>query len=552
MMFDNSEIWLCNFGTLVSIILRCVTSLHPYSGQHNPPMFGDYEAQRHWMEITVNLPLQEWYRNTTNNDLQYWGLDYPPLTAYHSYICGITASFINPDYVALYKSRGFESEEHKLFMRYTVLLADILVYIPSVILYFILTRKVYKKVELGVRKTAETSNISFGVSFSIILSLFYPGIILIDHGHFQYNCVSLGFLIYAISFICIHNYTLGSIFFCLALNYKQMELYHALPFFVYLLSTCVPKPGQSAFTGIKRLCHIAFTVLLTFFIIWVPFLTRKDDTLQVLHRLFPVARGIFEDKVANVWCALNVLYKFKIAYTNEDMFRYCTITTFVAVLPSCVDLFLRPNVKKFVPALINCALAFFLFSFQVHEKSILLASIPAMLYLQIEPIPCIWFLLMSVFSMLPLLIKDALVVAVFALVLFYFTIFHIIWDYSCKYSPKDHISIIPRLKDLIKITVDIQSSNNATSLYKSLRKNKLTLYSFFRFLVICFSFISCGILLLTILIFEPPANYPDIFPLLISIVSCFHFLGFFIYFNIVQFRIPQAIEDIRYVKLKTQ
>lgn len=51
-------------------------------------MFGDYEAQRHWMEITINLPLREWYMNTTDNDLLYWGLDYPPLTAYGSALCG--------------------------------------------------------------------------------------------------------------------------------------------------------------------------------------------------------------------------------------------------------------------------------------------------------------------------------------------------------------------------------------------------------------------------------------------------------------------------------
>lgn len=27
------------------------------------------------------------YFNTTDNDLNYWGLDYPPLTAYHSLLC---------------------------------------------------------------------------------------------------------------------------------------------------------------------------------------------------------------------------------------------------------------------------------------------------------------------------------------------------------------------------------------------------------------------------------------------------------------------------------
>jgi len=24
-------------------------------------MFGDYEAQRHWMEITYNLPVEQWF-----------------------------------------------------------------------------------------------------------------------------------------------------------------------------------------------------------------------------------------------------------------------------------------------------------------------------------------------------------------------------------------------------------------------------------------------------------------------------------------------------------
>ena len=31
-----------------------------FAGKGKPPMFGDYEAQRHWMEITYNLPVDEW------------------------------------------------------------------------------------------------------------------------------------------------------------------------------------------------------------------------------------------------------------------------------------------------------------------------------------------------------------------------------------------------------------------------------------------------------------------------------------------------------------
>ncbi|KAJ6662576.1 hypothetical protein lerEdw1_011713 [Lerista edwardsae] len=56
-------------------------------GAAKPPMYGDYEAQRHWQEVTYNLPVKQWYFNTSDNDLQYWGLDYPPLTAYHSLLC---------------------------------------------------------------------------------------------------------------------------------------------------------------------------------------------------------------------------------------------------------------------------------------------------------------------------------------------------------------------------------------------------------------------------------------------------------------------------------
>ena len=65
----------------LAIYLFVGSPLFGHSGKGTPPMFGDFEAQRHWMEVTVNLPLGEWYWHTKRNDLLYWGLDYPPLTA---------------------------------------------------------------------------------------------------------------------------------------------------------------------------------------------------------------------------------------------------------------------------------------------------------------------------------------------------------------------------------------------------------------------------------------------------------------------------------------
>lgn len=120
---SNSWRWLVHKGigasficiSLFAIFVRLAVSVHPYSGAGDPPKYGDFEAQRHWMEITLNLPAKEWYHNSTTNDLSYWGLDYPPLTAYQSYIHGLLVRFFHPDLVSPYTSRGHESYLGSLF-----------------------------------------------------------------------------------------------------------------------------------------------------------------------------------------------------------------------------------------------------------------------------------------------------------------------------------------------------------------------------------------------------------------------------------------------------
>ena len=41
---------------LIAIAVRYAVSLHPHSGEGDAPLFGDFEAQRHWMELTTALP----------------------------------------------------------------------------------------------------------------------------------------------------------------------------------------------------------------------------------------------------------------------------------------------------------------------------------------------------------------------------------------------------------------------------------------------------------------------------------------------------------------
>ncbi|XP_070067027.1 probable dolichyl pyrophosphate Man9GlcNAc2 alpha-1,3-glucosyltransferase isoform X3 [Drosophila virilis] len=215
-----SEMIAAIFGGLA---LRSIISMNSYSGFNQAPMFGDYEAQRHWQEVTTNLDVKNWYTNGTHNDLQYWGLDYPPLTAYHSYLTGRVAKLLNYSYVELHTSRGIETKEHKSFMRLTVLAADILIYMPAIIAISVCMDLTFEK------------NLKHHL---LVLLAIYPGQILIDNGHFQYNNISLGFLALAVAALLCNRNNIAALTFTLALNYKQMELYHALPFFAYLLSVC--------------------------------------------------------------------------------------------------------------------------------------------------------------------------------------------------------------------------------------------------------------------------------------------------------------------------
>ena len=436
---------------IMAILLRIIVSFHPHSGQNDPPQYGDYEAQRHWMEITINLPITEWYKNSTSNNLLYWGLDYPPLQAYHSWFFGQISSFIEPSSVKLNNSHGYETKSHKAFMRLTVLVSDLLIMMPPLL-----------------KLSPNTALLA--------LCLFYPALILIDHAHFQYNCCSLGLLLWATYNLKLKKYALSAIYFTLSLNFKQMQLYHSIPFFTILLKICLK---ENFFNNFLK---ISISVLLPFCVLWAPF---GSSIPNVFSRLFPVNRGVFEDYVANFWCMFNIIYKIR---ENNKMVEICALFTILGALPSNIKLFLNPNFKQFQLTLINSALSFFLFSYQVHEKSILLVSVPVLVLSTQNPkytLISFWFLMISTFSMFPLMILDRLVIGYFGLQIFYLVIFQLLFNISTN-------------------------------------------------MVVKLSIFGTFIISLITLVFPVPKRLPFLFPLIISMYSFVHFLYFFIYFNYLQ------------------
>jgi len=133
-------------------------------------------------------------------------------------------------------------------------------------------------------------------------------------------------------------------------------------------------------------------------------------------------------------------------------------------------------------ALLNSSMPFFLFSFQVHEKTILVPLLPLTLLLSTAPHDSSTFKLgllannVSVFSMWPLLRKDGLATQYIALTL--------LWNQLVGHNP-----------------------------YVASRK--ASLLDMFTWVV----YLGCALLHLLELVYRPPARYPDLFPVLNVLLS---------------------------------
>ncbi|GAA5951426.1 hypothetical protein JCM3765_005934 [Sporobolomyces pararoseus] len=507
----NSKRVILFWITLV-ILTKWIIGLSSYSGFSTPPLRGDFEAQRHWISLTSSslsnssslkipflpisiplyhppssqnrtVPLREWY----SHDLDYWGLDYPPLTAYHSYFLGFlarlspkTSRYVTLRPHSLNSSReeldSWEREMKQLeseggmkdWMRWTVVGGDAILWITAVGWYCwwnfgrdllsTRTRETRKESEKPLRRTLVAA----------LTILFQPALILIDNGHFQYNSIMLALTLWSINAFQSGHDLIGSVLFVASLGFKQMALYYAPGVFAYLLGKCLWLGGRE---GLNLFLHLGLTVALSFTLLFLPFLSPFPTALfQSLHRIFPFARGLFEDKVANFWCALNVVVKLRNLASITTLARLSLAMTGLAVLPSTIGVIWishrlgkpsktpspsspsssstssssislkdpnrpAPTSHLLPHLLLTSSLSFFLFSFQVHEKSILLPLMPLTLLMGAREkgygrLDWEWGVLLNnvaVFSMYPLLKKDGLTTQYIVLTLF--------WNYLIGYNP---------------------------------------------------------------------------------------------------------------------
>ncbi|KAH9812541.1 family 57 glycosyltransferase [Melampsora americana] len=426
----------------IVLLLKLSVSLGSYSGFSQGPLFGDLEAQRHWMGLT----------------LHHWGLDYPPLTAYHSWILAQFGRLFNPIFVALRPPHptsddltgwGDLHDSLKVFLRWTVLGSDLIVWIPVVFLYCFITYNTHQENHsshpIGSRSISKRKPKWTSAIHSALLILMNPNLILIDNGHFQYNSIMLGLTLAAIVSFHLDRDLLGAALYVCSMCFKQMALYYSPAIFAYLFGKCLYLRHT---TGLTLFFKLAIISIITLSVAFLPFIVLTPfpaTILQAIHRIFPLARGLFEDKVANFWCAANVVIKFRNLASVSTLAKVALLMTLLAVLPGLMVMIWvnwtlgsersdeeidedhpvikpgkHPRSLNVVPyTLFNASMAFYLFSFQVHEKTILLPILPLMMIMSQQynsnrldlNTDWEWTCLISnvaCFSMWPLLKKDNL------------------------------------------------------------------------------------------------------------------------------------------------
>ncbi|KAI7900736.1 glycosyltransferase family 57 protein [Cokeromyces recurvatus] len=341
----------------------------------------DFEVHRNWLAITHSLPIQKWYIENTSE----WTLDYPPFFAWFEKFLSMFAALVDPEMLKV-DNLNYESIETVIFQRLTVIVSEL-------VFYWALLRYV---------KYFGNKYVNCVLAGALFL---HPGLIIVDHIHFQYNGLLYGILVLSIVEAKRNNLLCSGVLFAILLNFKHIYLYMSPAYFIYLLkSYCFIQQNGAIKFSMKRLTILGSSVLAVFAISFGPFiyLGQLPDLFQ---RLFPFTRGLCHAYWApNFWALYAGLDRVLIVFAKRfgwslkeeaisSMTRGYVGDTQFAVLPTIEaihtliitvviqlivlqKLWRKPTFNNFLSSLILCTFSSYLFGWHVHEKAIMLVLIP--------------------------------------------------------------------------------------------------------------------------------------------------------------------------------
>ncbi|PWN89857.1 hypothetical protein FA10DRAFT_240323 [Acaromyces ingoldii] len=376
----------------------------------------DFEVHRHWLALTHSLPLSQWYFDETSQ----WTLDYPPFFAHFSWFLSLPAKLVDPKIIDLRNGLGYTGGWCKPYMRLSVIVTEHLSLASAL---WALSRPSSQSASGTAEQTSPPTPPL--VAAAILL---HPGLVIVDHIHFQYNGFLFGILFWSIWAAREGRPLLCALLFASLLNFKHIYIYVAPAYFVYLLQTYVLKPpsagGSGAITGAgERLFTLGTITLMPFALSLMPLLASGltaeapagsfGIVKQMVSRLFPFSRGLNHAYwAANFWAlytfADRVLIKLVgvMAWADDENAQvsasrgiigdtvfgvlpqitagHCFLLTLAFTVVFSARLWFRPTYHSFVESIGLFGLTSFLYGFHVHEKAVLVGLLPLTLLASLD------------------------------------------------------------------------------------------------------------------------------------------------------------------------
>ncbi|ODV78512.1 glycosyltransferase family 57 protein [Suhomyces tanzawaensis NRRL Y-17324] len=370
----------------------------------------DFDVHRNWLAITKNLPVSKWYIENTSQ----WTLDYPPFFAYFEWVLAqFVPEVVKQDGCLALVEKGAYSLPTVYFQRLTVIVSEILLFVAL-------------QWYINSSDSQASKRRAYVAASSLALS---PGLLVIDHIHFQYNGMMYGILVLAITCARLKRYLMCGFWFAVLLCFKHIYLYLAPAVFVFLLRAyCLNlefDPKRKMVENLiylvkwKNLSKLGALVVAIFAVAFGPFV-YYGVMPQLLARLFPFSRGLTHAYWApNIWAIYSFIDRLLIQvyqrvplsqYPLQKIFKFDTsllsnskfinsstrglvgdieflilptitpqltffLTLFYQIM-ALIPLFIQPNFRRFIGALTLCGYSSFLFGWHVHEKAILIVIFP--------------------------------------------------------------------------------------------------------------------------------------------------------------------------------
>lgn len=354
----------------------------------------DFDVHRNWLAITHKLPISQWYFDNVNGTTVHT-LDYPPAFAYFEWILSnnpLTALVIPEEDRCLELLSDNDNEPSPLcvvFHRSTVILSDVILWLGAWLACraFHYQRPIYH------------------TTLSFLMIILNPGLIWLDHIHFQYNGMLLGVLLASLGLLMLGNHLPsntsgyhychlgGAALYAFLLNLKHLYLTLAPIYFCYLFHKyCFVMSGKRFRFSLVCFLQLAAVTAGTLLLPWVPFLIQShpnEQFVQIFARLFPFGRGLVHDYwAANVWAIFSFADKivrtlesqiswFPVSSLPEPSPMVCAFFLLVSILPAMLAVSFRPpNNTRLLQSVVYASFCAFMLAYHVHEKAILTPLLP--------------------------------------------------------------------------------------------------------------------------------------------------------------------------------